>query len=174
VRGISDSRCWLGLGASIDGETLFKRFAGSGGRFGDGRPLVSGDSGAVWGKCSQRGEVVAAVSGNRQRGGQADGRAPPAPSAWRARVAFGADRGETGPDTAGDVGRAGSARHWHQLRRVVVILGRRGHHVQKKPCTPPSRTGPTSPAGGFGGSSTRVGLTPAAWSSSTRPGPRPI
>ena len=39
---------------------------------------MSGDGGAVWGERCQRGEVVAAVAGDRQRGGQADGRTPAA------------------------------------------------------------------------------------------------
>ncbi len=45
--------------------------------------------------------------------------------------------------------------------------------VQKKACTPPSRTAPTWRAGGRNGRSIRAGLTPDVWSSSTRPGRRP-
>src|SRR6202521_6317676 len=65
----SDSRCWLGLGASIDGKTLFTGSSGSGGRLGFGGPHVPGDGGAVWRQRCQRGEVVAAVPGDRERGG---------------------------------------------------------------------------------------------------------
>ena len=41
----------------------------------------------------ERGEVVAAVSRDRQRGGEADGRACAKFLCWRARLAAGADRG---------------------------------------------------------------------------------
>jgi transposase len=43
----------------------------------------------------------------------------------------------------------------------------------KKCCTPASRIAPTSPAAALGGRRIRAGLTPSAWCSSTRPGPRP-
>ena len=45
---------------------------------------------------------------------------------------------------------------------------------KKKACAPPSRTAPTSPASASGGSATSTALTRRAWSSSTRPGQRPI
>ena len=48
-----------------------------------------------------------------------------------------------------------------------------GITFKKKACTPASRIAPTSPGGAPGGSSIRAGLTRGAWSSSTRPGPRP-
>jgi transposase len=74
---------------------------------------------------------------------------------------------------AGGAGRAGGARHGGELWRGVGVLRQRGDHVQKKACTPANKTGPTSHAGGCGGRSIRAGLTQGAWSSSTRPGPRP-
>ena len=43
----------------------------------------------------------------------------------------------------------------------------------KKACSPPSKTGPTWLAAAGNGRSIRAGLIPGAWSSSTRPGPRP-
>ena len=43
-----------------------------------GGRIVPGDGGAVWGERRQRGEVVTALSGDRQCGGQADGRTPAA------------------------------------------------------------------------------------------------
>ena len=48
----------------MDGKTLFTRSSGAGGGFGCGRPYLPGDGGAVWGERGQRGEVVAAVSGD--------------------------------------------------------------------------------------------------------------
>ncbi len=171
--GISDSRCWLGLGASIDGETLFAGSSGPGGGVCHGGPLAPQDGGAVRGEHCQRGEVVAAFSGERQRRGPADGRSPAAPAGGRARLAVGADRGETGPHLAGGHGRVGQARDRRELRRGVGVFCQRRDHVQKKACTPASRTAPTSRAGGLGGSSIKAGLTPSAWCSSTRPGPRP-
>ena len=54
-----------------------------------------------------------------------------------------------------------------------AFFAREGITFKKRPCTPASRTAPTSPAGASGGSDTRAGLTPNAWSSSTKPGPRP-
>jgi len=48
-----------------------------------------------------------------------------------------------------------------------------GITFKKKLCTPASRIAPTSLAAGSGGRRIRAGLTPSAWCSSTRPGPRP-
>jgi transposase len=48
-----------------------------------------------------------------------------------------------------------------------------GITFKKKPYTPASRIAPTSPAAAPGGRCTRAGLTPGAWCSSTRLGPRP-
>jgi transposase len=75
------------------------------------------------------------------------------------------------------------------LRAVVAELAERGtpasygavwrsfkHEgmtLKKKLCTPASRIAPTSLAAGPGGRRIRAGLTPSAWCSSTRPGPRP-
>jgi transposase len=54
-----------------------------------------------------------------------------------------------------------------------AFFARDGITFKKRACTPANRTAPTSPAGASGGRNTRAGLTPNAWSSSTRPGPRP-
>ena len=171
--GISDSRCWLGLGASIDGETLFTGPSGPGGGVGYGRPVAPQDGGVVRGEHRHRGEMVAALPGQRECGGPLDGRSPAAPAGDRARVAVGADCGETGPHPAGDHGRVGRPRDCGELRRGMGFFCQRRDHLQKKACTPASRTASTSRAGGLGGSSIRAGLTPSAWSLSTRPGPRP-
>lgn len=42
----------------------------------------------------------------------------------------------------------------------------------KKPCTPPSKTGLTSPNSGLSGARRKPACCPNAWSSSTRPGRR--
>ena len=170
---VSDSRCWLGLGASIDGETLFEGSSGPGCRFGCGGSLVPGDGGAVWGERGQRGEVVPALAGDREYGGVSDGRLAAALAEERAAVASGADCGEAGPDVASGGERAGRTRHPGELRRGVAVLRSRRDHVQKKACTPASKTGPTSPGGAPDGNGIRAGLTRGAWYSSTRLGPRP-
>ena len=64
-RGFSDSRCWLGLGASIDGETLFTRFARSGCGICGRRAFVPRYGGALQGERGLRGEVVSAFPGER-------------------------------------------------------------------------------------------------------------
>jgi hypothetical protein len=172
--GISDSRCWLGLGASIDGETLFIGSTRTGRGVCNGRPFAAEDGGAVWGERCQRGEVVAAFPGDRERSSKADGRSSAAPAGGRARLAVGADRGETGPHSAGGHGRAGRTRRCGELRRGMGVFRQRRDHVQKKACTPASRTAPTSPATEPSGRSIKAGLTPSAWCSSMKPGPRPI
>jgi transposase len=53
------------------------------------------------------------------------------------------------------------------------FLDRRGLTFKKKPRTPASRGGPTSPPGAKPGSRSSQTLIPNAWSSSTRPAPRP-
>ena len=80
------------------------------------------------------------------------------------------------------------ARRDFTLRGLVAELGERGvkgDYVQvwrfvhaeglsfKKAFCPPSSCGPRSPAAESNGRSTRGGLIPLGWSSSTRPGPRP-
>jgi transposase len=59
---------------------------------------VPGDGSAVWGERFERGEVVAARSGHRERGGLLDGRASPARPGQRTRLGVGAAGRETGPD----------------------------------------------------------------------------
>ena len=49
-----------------------------------------------------------------------------------------------------------------------------GISFKKKACTPASRIAPTSPGGGRNGKSIKGGLIRRGWSSSTKPGPRPI
>src|SRR6267154_3000642 len=162
-----------GFGGHIDGKTLFTGSSGPGGRLGCRGSLVPGDSGAVRGERGERGEVVAAFSRDRQRGGIQDGRLAAAAAEERAGMAVGADRRETGPDVASGGGGAGGARHAGELRRGVAVLRPCGDHIQKKACTPANRIAPTSPGGGPAGGCIRAGLIPSAWSSSTRLGPRP-
>jgi len=74
------------------------------------------------------------------------------------------------------------------LRALVVELGERGvvtsygsvwriiHDAGigfKKLCSPPSRIDRTWQGAGRSGRSIKIGLIQRAWSSSTRPGPRP-
>src|SRR6202795_4067182 len=172
-KGISDSRSWLGLGASIHGETLFERSSGSGCGVGDGRSHVPGDGGVVRRERCQRSEVVAAFPGDGERGGVLDGRTSPSDMGRRARLAAGAARREAGPNLAGGGGRAGRAWRSGELRRGLAVAQGGGDYGQKKACSPPSRIAPTWLAGGSGGRSIRADLIPVAWSSSTRPGPRP-
>ena len=171
--GFSDSRCWLGLGASIDGKTLFDRPSRSCGWLGDGGSLMPGDGVAVWGERCQRCEVVSALASDGQCSAVADGRLAATLVEERTGMAAGADCREAGPDLASDDGRAGRARDAGELRCGVAVFCPRRGDVQKKACTPASRTGRTSPCGGCGGRSTRADLILAAWSSSTRLGPKP-
>ena len=121
-KGISDSRCWLGLGASIYGKTLFDGSSRSCGRFCSGGSFVPRDGGAVWGERCQRGEVVPALAGDGECGALSDGWLAAAAFAERAGMAVGADRREAGPDVASGGGRAGGARHAGELRRGVAVL----------------------------------------------------
>ena len=162
-----------GWGPASNGETLFDRSSGSGCGVGDGRSDVPGDGSVVRGERRQRGEVVAAFPGDRERGGVLDGRASPADAGRRAGLDCRPDRREAGPDLAGAGGRAGGARRPGELRRGLAVAQGGGHHGQKKACSPPSRIVPTWPAGGSAGRSIRADLIPVAWCSSTRPGPRP-
>ena len=54
-----------------------------------------------------------------------------------------------------------------------AFFTREGITFKKRACTPANRIAPTLPVGASGGRNIRAGLTPNAWSSSTRPGPRP-
>ena len=90
-------------------------------------------------KWSQRWRATGSAAAGRWAGGSSC-------CCWRAGVAAGADRREAGPDVAGGGGRAGRARHAGELWRGVAVLRARRDHVQKKACTPASRTAPTSRA----------------------------
>src|SRR3977135_2648836 len=68
---------------------------------------MPGDSGVVRRERGERGEVVAAFSRDRQRGGIQDGRLAATAAEERAGVAVGADRREAGPDVASGGGGAG-------------------------------------------------------------------
>src|SRR3981081_4143702 len=124
-----------GFGASIDGKTLFTGSSGPGGRLGCRGSLVPGDSGAVRGERGVRGEVVAAFSRDRQRGGIQDGRLAATAAEERAEVAVGADRREAGPDVASGGGRAGGGGHAGELRRGGGGLFPWGGTMQKKNST---------------------------------------
>ena len=56
---------------------------------------------------------------------------------------------------------------------VWRFLAREALTIKKKLCTPPSSIGPMSPASVNAGSATKDASTPSAWSSWTKPGPRP-
>ena len=56
---------------------------------------------------------------------------------------------------------------------VWAFFAREGITFKKRAYTPANRTAPILPVGASGGRNTRAGLTPNAWSLSTRPGPRP-
>ena len=144
--GFSDSRCWLGLGASIEWRDPIHGFTGSGGGLCCGGSKLPGDGGLIRGQRCQRCEVVAAVASDGQRGGQARWAAGGRYAAERAGMAVGADRREAGPDLAGAGGRAGRTRDRGELRRGVAVLQAPRDHVQKKACTPASRTGRRRPA----------------------------
>ena len=93
---------------------------------------LPGGGGDLRGERCERGEVVAAVPGDGQRGGL-QGRRPAALCAGRrARLAAGADRREAGPDVAGARGRAGRARHRGELLRGLALLRARRASASKK------------------------------------------
>src|ERR1700679_3537280 len=71
----SDSTCWLGLEASMDGSSLFFGPAGAGGGSGYSGSVLTFGSQDVYGQRRQRREVVAAPARYRQSGGAEDGRA---------------------------------------------------------------------------------------------------
>src|SRR4029079_4141335 len=103
-----------------------------------------------------------AQAADRECGGQADWRIAAENTRGGARMAFEADRREAGSDAACDRGRADGARGGGELWHGVELLRRGEHQLQKKPCTPPSRTGPTWREGAHSGRSTRIGLNRGA------------
>src|SRR5712672_3103623 len=104
------------------GKTLSPGLSSRSGGLGCRGSLVPGDSGAVRGERGERGEVVAAFSRDRQRGGIQDGRLAATAAEERAGMAVGADRREAGSDVASGGGRAGGARPAGELRRGVALL----------------------------------------------------
>src|SRR5215469_14744848 len=105
-----------------DGKTLFAGPAGSCDWFGCGRPHVPGDGSAVWSERGQRCQVVAALAGERQCCGQADGRLETTAADKRTGVVADTDRREAGSDLARSGGRTGRARHSGELWRSVALL----------------------------------------------------
>src|SRR5215475_2825091 len=117
----SDSRCWLGLEASMDGASLFfgpARAGGCGGGFGPILPLGGQD---VHGERRQRCEVVATPARPRQSGGAEDGRSQALPCGARARLGSFADRRETGSHAARTAQRAGRPRLGGELLRALAF-----------------------------------------------------
>src|SRR5258707_82031 len=122
----------------------------------------------------ERGEVVAALSDDGQRCGQADGRQSAALAGRGARVAFGTACGGPGPDVADLGGGTWRTRGGDELRLSLAHRARCRHQLQKKRCSPPSRTVPTWREGGFVGRPIKAALIRRSWCSSTRPRPKPI
>jgi hypothetical protein len=84
------------------------------------------------------------------------------------------NRPNAAPDAAWAQGRTCGAWDQRLPQCGVAVLAARGPELQKKRCSPLSRPVPTSPAGGGAGAHGRRASTPSGWSSSTRPGSRPI
>ena len=104
--------------------------------------------------------------------GQMGGHKPKTISRRASRLAAGALPGEgLHPARAGR--RAGRARPEGRLSLGLGVRPRREAELQKKRWSPASGIVPTSRAGGRSGQSIRTGSILSAWSSSTRPGPRP-
>jgi transposase-like protein len=68
---------------------------------------------------------------------------------------------------------AGRARAEGRLSDGLELRSRGAAELQKKPSSPANGIAPTSHVGGRNGASIRAALMLPAWSSSTRPGPRP-
>src|SRR5258705_12844155 len=92
----------------------------------------------------ERGEVVAALSRDRQRSGVPDGRSAAATADRRAGLAPGADRREAGPHLASGGGRAGRARPCGELRRGMAGAPPPGGAAPKKKTTPPGQSPPAA------------------------------
>src|SRR6185312_14225686 len=93
--------------------------------------------------CAEGGALVAAAAERRQCGGAADGRTSAAGAGGGAGLVAGADRRGAGPDAAGDPFGAGGSGRGGELRRGVAVLPARRDDLQKKACSPSSRTGRT-------------------------------
>ena len=90
-----------------------------------------------------------------------------------ARLAAGAARREARSDASRTSGRTLWPGRRGFLRHALALLEARGHQLQKKPSSRPSKTVLISRAAAPGGNGTNPRLIPAASFLSTRHGPRP-
>ena len=134
---------------------------------------LPGDGGAVWGERCQCGEVVAALAADRQRGAGQDGRSPQpillSEREWLlARMAEKPDL--TLRALVAELDERGVRASYGAVWR---FFEREGISFKKNPVRQRAGSAVDSPGGERSGRSIRAGLIPGAWSSSTRPGPRP-
>jgi len=122
-----------GGGPASDGKTLFAGPAGSCDWLGCKRPQVPGDGSAVWGERGQRCQVVAALAGERQRGGQADGRLETTAAEPRTGVVAGGDRREAGLTLRAVVGELAERGTPASYGAVWRFFKREGISFKKKP-----------------------------------------
>ena len=157
----------------MHGEAVFVGFTGSGGCARSSGRERSRRRPNAEDKPIERGEVVAAVTGDSQFRARPDGR-PPAPcSGGRASdLASGADR-RIGLHVARSRGGDRRTRAQGGLSDGMELHARRGPELQKKAFCQASKIARTWRAIGRGGKNIRAGLTLRASSLSTKPGPRP-
>ena len=118
-------------------------------------------------------QLGAALAGDRQRCAGQDGRAQAEGDLGRApRLAVAADQGRR-LHLARAGGRTCRARAEGRLPLGVGVRPRREAELQKKAWWPANAIVPTSRGGGRSGQSIKAASSLSAWSSSTRPGPRP-
>src|SRR6185369_4252410 len=170
----SDSRCWLGWRPACDGSTVFFGSSRAGGwSGGEGGSELPRGSATVRGGRGDGDQLGASVAGDRERGAGPDGGSQAEGDRRRApHLACAADPG-AGLHPARLGGRAGRARPRGRLPLGLELRSRREAELQKKAWWLANATVLTSPTGGRNGRSIRTGSSRSAWSSSTRPGPRP-
>lgn len=128
--------------------------------------------GNLQGQRCRRSEGVAAVPGDGSAAAHKVGGRRALCTAGQGNWLLGALGRKAGHHAAAADGRAFGTRDQGELLRGLAPLQARRHQLQKT-CTPASRIIPTSPGDGRSRKNINGGLILPAWSSSTRPVPRP-
>src|SRR4030095_12492495 len=121
-----------GMEPIIDGTSVLSGSAGTGCGGGWGGDELPPSGRNLQGQCGKRGEVVAAVPRDRQRGGAEGWRPTALRVGRRARLAADALGRAARRHAAGAPGRAGRARDRGELLRGLALLRARRHQLQKK------------------------------------------
>jgi hypothetical protein len=157
----------------MDAKSLFQRSSRASCESCRGGAILSFGSAPVWSFAEFGDQMDGAVATAWRRFARLLARSDPLTASSASVVAPEAGRSSARSDPDRSPATARRSRCCDRDWLDLAVLRPRGRQLQKKRCSPASRTGPTSRAEGQAGKGIRERLILPASSSSMRPGPRP-